>query len=113
MAEGVCLCVQVVHQRSADVEEKKLQAVTRKLQLQPLDDVAEANLFVSDGDVMHFEKPNGGLGAFVVTLSCTHATGREVGEREREREVKRQRLEREGDRERWRERGRGVGREEE
>ena len=47
----------MVHRDSAEGEDKKLQNAARKLQMRPIEDVSEANFFLSDGDVLHFTKP--------------------------------------------------------
>jgi nascent polypeptide-associated complex subunit beta len=45
-------------QRSA-ADDKKLQQTLKKLQVQPIQQIEEVNMFKSDGTVIHFSAPKG------------------------------------------------------
>ncbi len=45
--------------KSAKQEDKRVMAAVRRYSPQPLDGIAEANLFREDNTVVHFVKPNG------------------------------------------------------
>ncbi|CAK7562905.1 MAG: Nascent polypeptide-associated complex subunit beta [Sporothrix epigloea] len=47
--------------RSA-ADDKKLQASLKKLNVQPITQIEEVNMFKSDGNVIHFAAPKGALG---------------------------------------------------
>ena len=40
-------------------DDKKLQATLKKLNVQPIQQIEEVNMFKSDGNVIHFSAPKG------------------------------------------------------
>eukprot|EP01132_Coremiostelium_polycephalum_P002436 gene2436-3006_t len=48
---------QPVHNNSASVDDKKLQAKLTSLGCRPIPDMTEVNLFKQDGNVVHFAQP--------------------------------------------------------
>ncbi|EPS28485.1 hypothetical protein PDE_03431 [Penicillium oxalicum 114-2] len=48
--------VKKVH-RTADADDKKLQATLKKLNVQPVQGIEEVNMFKEDGNVIHFGAP--------------------------------------------------------
>lgn len=49
-----------VHKNSG-ADDKKLQATLKKMNVQPITQIEEVNMFKSDGNVIHFSAPKGKL----------------------------------------------------
>lgn len=52
--------VKKVH-KSSGADDKKLQTVLKKMNVQPIAAIEEVNMFKSDGNVIHFSAPKGEL----------------------------------------------------
>lgn len=50
--------VKKVH-KSSGADDKKLQTVLKKMNVQPIAAIEEVNMFKSDGNVIHFSAPKG------------------------------------------------------
>lgn len=50
--------IKKVH-KTAGVDDKKLQTVLKKMNVQPIQAIEEVNMFKSDGNVIHFSAPKG------------------------------------------------------
>jgi nascent polypeptide-associated complex subunit beta len=45
--------------RSSGADDQKLQATLKKMNVQPITQIEEVNMFKSDGNVIHFSAPKG------------------------------------------------------
>lgn len=45
--------------KNSGVDDKKLQTVLKKMNVQPIQQIEEVNMFKSDGNVIHFAAPKG------------------------------------------------------
>ena len=45
--------------KNSGVDDKKLQAALKKLNVQPIQAIEEVNMFKADGNVIHFAAPKG------------------------------------------------------
>ena len=67
--------VKKVH-KSAGTDDKKLQTALKKLNVQPIQAIEEVNMFKSDGNVIHFSAPKGGLSQFILHCGLGRVTRR-------------------------------------
>jgi nascent polypeptide-associated complex subunit beta len=45
--------------KSSTTDDKKLQATLKKMNVQPIQQIEEVNMFKEDGNVIHFSAPKG------------------------------------------------------
>lgn len=45
--------------KSSGTDDKKLQTTLKKMNVQPITQIEEVNMFKSDGNVIHFSAPKG------------------------------------------------------
>lgn len=50
--------------RASGTDDKKLQGVLKKLNVQPIAGIEEVNMFKEDGTVLHFSAPKGSLARY-------------------------------------------------